>query len=52
MKWGWTSSQAAYKTQGPTDDLFKNCYWQRTKDDSGQFRSIICQRATRKVRAR
>ena len=30
-----------YKTQGPTDDLFKNCYWQRTKDDSGQFRSII-----------
>ena len=30
-----------YKTPGPTDDLFKNCYWERTRDDSGQFGSII-----------
>jgi hypothetical protein len=30
-----------YKTPGPTDDLFRNCYWQRTRDDSGQFGSII-----------
>ncbi len=30
-----------YKTTGPTDDLFRNCYWQRTRDDSGQLGSII-----------
>lgn len=30
-----------YKTPGPTDDLFHNCYWERNRDDSGQFGSII-----------
>jgi hypothetical protein len=30
-----------FKTTGPTDDTFKNCYWARTKDDSGQFGAII-----------
>lgn len=30
-----------FKTTGPTDDVFRNCYWQRASDDSGQFGSII-----------
>ena len=31
-----------YKTAGPpTDAVIKDCYWQRTKDDSGELQSII-----------
>ena len=31
-----------YKTAGPPKDaIIKDCYWQRTKDDSGELRSII-----------
>lgn len=31
-----------YKTAGPSADaIFKDCYWERTKDDSGEFGSII-----------
>lgn len=31
-----------YKTSGPDQSsFFPNCYWERAKDDSGEFRSII-----------
>jgi uncharacterized protein YceK len=31
-----------YKTAGPDEnDVFKNCYWARKKNDSGEFDSII-----------
>lgn len=31
-----------YKTTGPDkSSIFPNCYWERSKDDSGEFKSII-----------
>ncbi|MFD0328325.1 hypothetical protein ACFQZC_08960 [Streptacidiphilus monticola] len=30
-----------YKTKGPADAAIPNCYWERDKDSSGSFSSII-----------
>lgn len=40
-KVGEDIAAGSYRTAGPEDDSFPNCYWAREKDDSGSLDSII-----------